>query len=98
MAEFDARIFQPSKTATSSGRFKTRSWVVEHEPRSRRLADRLIGWIGSDDTEQQLQLRFSSKEAAIAYCQRNDLTYLVSEPHERIIKPKAYADNFIRKV
>lgn len=93
-----ARIFQPAKTAVSSGRAKTRYWLVEHEPKSRKEADRMIGWVGSDDTEQQVQMKFPTREAAIAYCERNGLNYTVADPHERIVKPKAYADNFIRKV
>ncbi|MCB2055324.1 MAG: ETC complex I subunit [Geminicoccaceae bacterium] len=93
-----ARIYRPAKTATSSGRRKTHRWVVEFEPRSRKEADRLIGWIGSDDTDQQVQMRFPDQESAIAWCKREGLTYTVYEPHERRIRPKAYADNFIRKV
>jgi hypothetical protein len=58
----------------------------------------LIGWIGSDDTEQQLRLLFPSREAALAYVRRQGLEYRVDEPHERIVRPKSYADNFIRKV
>ena len=92
-----ARIFQPTKTATSSGRYKTRYWVVEPEPRSRREADRLIGWIGSDDTDRQVKLRFATREAAIAFCERQGMTYTVSEPRRRIVKPKSYAENFIRR-
>lgn len=92
-----ARIFMPAKTATSSGRHKTRFWVVEPEPTSRREPDRLIGWIGSDDTDRQVQLRFPTKEAAVAFCERQGMTYSVSEPQERVIKPKSYAENFIRK-
>jgi ETC complex I subunit conserved region len=93
-----ARVYQPARTATQSGRAKTRHWVVEMEPKSRWQADPLIGWIGSDDTEQQLRLRFPSKEAALAYVRRQGLEYRVDEPHERIVRPKSYADNFIRKV
>lgn len=92
-----ARIYQPAKTAVQSGRFKTRQWVVEHEPRSAKRPDRLIGWVGSDDTAQQVRLTFPSKEAAIAWCERNGLTYTLSEPHERVVRPKSYADNFIRR-
>ena len=54
----DARIYKPAKPATQSGRFRTRLWVVEHEPHSRQQADRLIGWIGSDDTDNQIRLHF----------------------------------------
>ena len=93
-----ARIYQPAKTAASSGRRKTRQWIVEREPRSRKEADRLIGWVGSDDTDQQVQLRFSTKEAAIAYCKRAGLSYQLFEPHARVVRPKAYADNFTRRV
>ena len=93
----DARIYQPAKPATQSGRFKTKFWIVEHEPRSRAEPDRLIGWVGSDDTDKQVILRFATKEAAIAYCERNGLSYSISEPHERIVRPKSYADNFIRR-
>ena len=92
-----ARIYQPSKTATQSGRRKTKEWLVEFEPRSRKEADRLIGWVGSDDMDQQVRLRFPTKEAAIAYCKREDLAYQVFEPRQRVVRPKAYADNFIHK-
>lgn len=94
----DVRIYRPTKTANSSGRFKTRFWVIEPEPTSRQLNDRLMGWIGHGDTERQVTLRFPTKEAAIAYCDKHGLTYAVSEPQQRIVRPKSYADNFIRKV
>lgn len=92
-----ARIYQPAKPATQSGRFKTRFWLVEMEPTSRKEPDRLIGWVGSDDTEQQLQLRFPSREAAIAYCERRGISFSVYEPRQRVVRPKSYAENFIRK-
>jgi hypothetical protein len=92
-----ARIYQPAKTAVQSGRAKTRVWLLEMEPRSRKEPDRLIGWVGSDDTEQQVTLRFPSKEAAIAYAERHGIEYSLSEPHQRIVRPKAYADNFTRR-
>jgi hypothetical protein len=93
----DARIYQPAKTAVQSGRAKTRYWLLEMEPRSRKEADRLIGWIGSDDTEQQIILKFPTKDAAIAYAERHGLSFQVYEPQERIVKPKSYADNFTRR-
>ena len=93
----DARIFSPARTAQQSGRAKTHVWLLEMEPRSRRNADRLIGWLGSDDTEQQLSLKFPTKDAAIAYAERRGLTYQVFEPQQRLVKPKAYSDNFTRR-
>lgn len=92
-----ARIYQPSKTQSSSGRRKTRYWLVEFEPASRKEADSLIGWVGSDDTQQQIAMRFPDKETAIGYCKRQGVDYRVFEPQQRQVRPKAYADNFIRR-
>lgn len=94
----DARIYQPAKTAVSSGRAKTKFWVLEMEPKSPKQHDPLMGWLGSDDTEQQVTLRFPTKEAALAYAEAKGLRVRVYEPRQRIVKPKAYADNFVRKV
>jgi hypothetical protein len=92
-----ARIYRPAKTATSSGRAKTLYWVLEMAPKAPKITDPLCGWIGSGDTEQQVQLRFPSKEAAIAYAEREGIEYRVFEPHKQIITPKSYAENFIRR-
>ena len=92
-----ARIYRPAKPATQSGWAKTRRWMLEMEPKARKEPDPLIGWLGSDDTEQQVQLYFPTKEAAIAYAKRQGIEYRLFEPHERIVRPKSYADNFIRR-
>ncbi|MGI9420692.1 MAG: ETC complex I subunit [Geminicoccaceae bacterium] len=89
-----ARIYQPAKTATSSGRAKTRYWLLEMEPEARKTIDPLCGWSGSGDTEQQIQLRFPSKEAALAYAKKNGIEARVSTPKPRIVVPKSYAENF----
>ena len=94
----DARIYQPAKPATQSGRFKTKFWVVELEPQCRKEPDRLIGWIGSNDPDSVVTLHFPTKEAAIAFCEKKGLSYAVHEPHPRAVKPKSYAENFIRRV
>ena len=93
-----ASIYQPTKTATSSGRAKTRHWLLEMEPTARLDADPLCGWAGSGDTEQQLRLSFPDKAAAIAYAKRNGIEHRVFEPCQRVVRPKSYAENFIRKV
>lgn len=88
------RIYQPAKTAMQSGRAKTRRWVLEFEPAAPKVTDPLMGWIGSSDVGGQVRLRFEDREAAIAYAERNGLTYRVQEPHERRVRPRSYADNF----
>lgn len=93
-----ARIYQPAKTQASSGRRKTREWLVEFEPQARKEADRLIGWVGSDDTQQQVAMRFPDKDAAIGYCKRQGIEFRVFEPQTRQVRPKSYAENFVRRV
>jgi len=66
------------------------------EPAMRKSIDPLCGWSGSGDTQQQVQLRFPTKEAAIAYAKRNGLDVSFSPARSRIVRPKSYADNFTR--
>ena len=97
MKKNEARIYQPTKTATQSGWAKTQAWILEFEPSEARRTEPLMGWISSGDTSCQVKLRFSSKEEAIKYAERENLTYQVMEPKRRRIRPKSYADNFSYK-
>ena len=87
------RIFKPAKTAMQSGVAKTHQWVVESEP-LRKEVEPLMGWTASRDTMQQVQLTFDSLDEAKAYAEKMGWQYTVEKPHERGIRPKAYADNF----
>jgi hypothetical protein len=89
-----ARILRPAKTAMSSGMARTKSWILEYEQATRRQAEPLMGWIGAEDTLNQVRLRFATLEEAKAFADKHGLTYSIEEPHCRSIKPKAYADNF----
>ena len=93
----EVRIYRPAKTATQSGRARTGRWVLEHAPRGQRAVDSLMGWTGSDDTTQQVRLSFGSREQAVAYARRKGFACVVDEPQTRTVRPKSYADNFIRK-
>ena len=89
-----ARIYRPAKTAMQSGRAKTRRWVLEYEPASRRDPDPLMGWSSAQDTLNQVQLRFDSLDEAIAFAKKRELEYALIEPNQRTRKVKSYADNF----
>ncbi len=89
-----ARIFQQPKTAMQSGTSGTREWVLEWEPAARQTLDPLMGWFGSGSTASQVSLRFDTKEEAVAYAERQGVTYDIELPATRVHKPKAYADNF----
>lgn len=89
------RIFHPAQTAMQSGKANSKDWVLEFEPAARKEADSLMGWLGSNDTTQQIRLKFATKEEAVAYAKRQGLSYEVIEPaHKKPVPPKNYADNF----
>lgn len=48
----------------------------------------------SGDPKSNLHLWFSTKDDAIAYCERNGFHYEVDETHERRKLKKTYAENF----
>jgi hypothetical protein len=89
-----ARIYQPPKNAMQSGRHGTREWVLEFERLSPQRPDPLMGWIGSSDTQQQVRLAFATREEAVGYAEKQGIVYDLELPQPRLIKPKAYADNF----
>ena len=93
-----ARIYKPCKTSMQSGRkasvTRGNAWVLEY-PRSAAVRpDPLMGWQSSADTGRQVKVRFPDKDTAIAYAEARGIAYQVSEPKQRRVKPKAYADNF----
>ena len=90
----DVCIYRPSKTATQSGLANTRRWVLEYEPLAVRSIDQLMGWTSSRDTTQQVCLTFASCEQAVAFANRNGMTYRVDEPRIQRSRNKSYAENF----
>ena len=89
-----ARIYKPAKTAMQSGHAKTKDWLVEFEPEEPRQVEPLMGWTSSGDMRQQLRLRFASKEAAVAYCERHAIAYQVFEAKPESRRIMSYSDNF----
>ncbi|MGE4528264.1 MAG: ETC complex I subunit [Rhodospirillaceae bacterium] len=89
-----ARIFKPAKTAMQSGRRNTAKWVLEFEPAERRVNDPLVGWVGSGDTLAQVRLKFDTREAAVAFAEKEGLAYEVEEPQVHRLVPNNYSDNF----
>jgi hypothetical protein len=57
-------------------------------------ADPLTGWTGSGFTAGQVQLRFASQDAALAYAKANGLEVEILPLGLRRLKIQAYADNF----
>jgi NADH dehydrogenase len=91
-----AKIYQPARSAMTSGLGNTKGWVLEYLPEERKRIDPLMGWTGSGDMKGQVRLEFETKEAAIEYARRHGVPFEVVEPKRRapVIRPKGYGANF----
>ena len=91
-----ARIFQPARSAMTSGQGNARRWTLEYAPELPRSVEPLMGWTSSADMNSQVRLRFATKEAAIEYAERQGIPYVVEEakPREPNVRPRGYGGNF----
>lgn len=89
-----AIIYQPDKSAMQAGKGTAKEWLLEFAQEKPYFVDNLMGWTGMTDMPQEIRLFFPTREAAIAYAERQKLPYDVFEPKTRKQVRKAYADNF----
>lgn len=89
-----ARISEIDRRTTQSGRANAGLWVLEFERSEPQLPDPLTGWNGSGDTKTQVRITFRTKDEAVAYAERNGLTYHLVPATPVKLKIQAYADNF----
>ena len=91
-----ARIYKPARNAMQSGTAGTHKWVLEFVSETAREVDPLMGWTSNDDTQTQVRLRFSTKDAALQYAKEHGIDAVVQDPHKRKtnIRPGGYGDNF----
>lgn len=89
-----ARISEQERKTTQSGKARAGRWLLEFERQEGLRPDPLTGWNGSRDTKPQVRLFFESKDAAIAYCNKQEFEYHVVEAPPVKLKLQAYADNF----
>ena len=88
-------MYIPAKTATQSGRGKLKKWVLEFETKDPSI-NPLMGWETSTDTLEEVILKFPTKEKAIEYAEKNNISYSVIEPKKKKFVIKSYADNFLK--
>ena len=88
-----AKIYIPAKTAMQSGRGKLKNWVLEFITKDPSI-NPLMGWETSTDTLEEVILKFPSKEKAIEYAEKNNISYNIIEPNKKEFVIKSYADNF----
>ena len=89
-----AHIYQPARNAMQSGRAKTENWVLEYDGQTRRAPGGIMGWTTADNTLGEVRMTFATRDDAEAYARKHGLEYTVSAPHERVVTPVNYVDNF----
>lgn len=53
-----------------------------------------MGWTSSEDTLNQVKLKFPTREDAISYAEKRGWEYTVTVDRDRRVKPRNYGDNF----
>ena len=89
-----AKIYQPAKSSMQSGRAGSGQWRLDYERPGKLAPEPLMGWTGSGDTLNQIELEFATLAEAEAFAQREGLQYVVTPSHTRRMKPNSYLDNF----
>ena len=87
-----AKIYQPAKSATQSA--KSDFWLLEFSSQDKPIIDDKMLWTSSSNTQDKVKIRFSDKDKAIKFAEKNNIDFIVIEPKQRKIKPKSYSDNF----
>lgn len=87
-----ARIWKPSRSATTSGRARDNQWRLRIERQSGPEIEPLMGWTSGTDTAHQVDLSFPSLDAAIRHAERLGIAYEVHlPPGEAEARRKAHA-------
>ena len=90
-----AKIYIPSKTAMQSALGNQKKWILEFLTKDTKI-NPLMGWESSTDTLSEVILKFPSKEKAIEYAVKNNISYTIIEPNKKEFVIKSYANNFIK--
>ena len=67
-----------------SGRGKTKEWILEFETKEPSI-NPLMGWETSTDTMEEVNLKFSTKEKAVEYAKKNNISFTIIEPKKKRI-------------
>ena len=92
-----AKIYQPVKTAMQSGKARTKFWILEFN-KVNFNKDFVMGWISSSNTNDQVKLKFETKDQAVAYAKENNIQFDLINPKKDKLIIKSYADNFLNNV
>ena len=91
-----AKIYKPTKTAMQSGTRNTKNWILEYEFLNTGISP-LMGWETTKDTLSEIKLEFFTKDQAIDFAKKNNISYYVINPQKRKFIKKSYTDNFTKE-
>ncbi|RSH87080.1 hypothetical protein EHS25_003569 [Saitozyma podzolica] len=79
-----------------SAKGKTKRWILDWDvlQGSGRWENPLMGWASSADYMQGTNLAFRTREAAVAFAEKQGWDYQIEEPKVAKIPPKNYASNY----
>lgn len=83
-----AWLYRRARSPESCAPQLKRPWVIDFDPQSPQAPELLMGWISVADPHRQLELRFPSREAALAYARRTGLDIeIVAEQPASLPRP-----------
>jgi len=89
-----ARIYQPAPNTMQSGRGNSKHWLLEFAKGGERSLDPLTGTYRSTDVNSQLELRFETLDAAVAYAKAHNIPHRVIKPRRVKRISRSYSENF----
>ncbi|XP_043603894.1 NADH dehydrogenase [ubiquinone] iron-sulfur protein 4, mitochondrial isoform X1 [Bombus pyrosoma] len=87
------RIYCPAKNAMQSGTNNINYWQLDFDTRER-WENPLMGWTSTGDPLSNVQVAFTTKEEAIAHCNKMGWEYYIQKPNVNSPKPRSYGTNF----
>ncbi|XP_057669119.1 NADH dehydrogenase [ubiquinone] iron-sulfur protein 4, mitochondrial-like [Diorhabda carinulata] len=89
-----ARISKPAKNCMQSGTNNTHVWQLRFDTKER-WENPCIGYCSSGDPISNVVLKFSTKEEAIKFCEKNKWNFFSQDSSPKKFIKKSYADNFV---
>jgi hypothetical protein len=89
-----AIIYKPTKNLMQSGSATASVWKLIFKDEIDKAQEHLMGWTSAFETQSEIILKFKSKEDAIKYAQKANVTFTVIEPEVLKNEKKDVTFNF----
>ncbi len=89
-----AIIYIPTRNLMQSGNSTSNIWKLVFNKETDNKQESLMGWASTFETQNQVVLKFKSKDDAVNYAQKNGLAFEVIEPEHLKNETKDITFNF----